>query len=137
MSSDDPDLPDSDGAQSGGVIAETMADAAPQSAEPLTRNKYSESDLRLRFTSCGRCGFFIAAYRIDHNQEYLAAIEEIEAGWLTLPWHPDMRELVNKSYGCPIDITAYFFEGSCPECRRTFSYAELNKNQPALFLIKI
>ena len=69
--------------------------------------------------------------------EFAAAIEEIEADWLIFPWHPDMREMVNKSFGSPVDIESYCLEGTCPECHRPFSFAEPNPGQPAWFLVKL
>ena len=101
------------------------------------RRHYSEEDILLRFTSCGRCGLFLTTYRLAHDQEFLEAIDEIEADWLILPWHPGMRELVNKSYGSPVDVQSFFLEGTCPECYRSFSYAEPDPDQPAWFLVKL
>jgi hypothetical protein len=94
-------------------------------------------EILLRFTSCGRCGLFLSVYRLDHNDDFLKALDEIEGGWLTLPWHPGMRNLIHKCYGARVDIESYFFEGTCRECQRPFSFAELDPDQPALFLIKL
>ena len=115
-------------------------DALKSISPPAGRRKrrhYAEEDILLRFTSCGRCGLFLTTYRLSHNQELIEAIEDIEADWLILPWHPGMRELVNKSYGSPVDIESYFLEGTCPECHRSFSYAEPDPEQPAWFLVKL
>ncbi len=46
------------------------------------RRHYSEEDVHLRFTSCARCGLFLTTYRLSHNQEFIEAIEEIDADWL-------------------------------------------------------
>jgi len=120
----------------------------PESSEPLNvpaagatrrfrRQAHDEAEILPRFTSCGRCGLFLTVYRLSHDDEFLAALDEIEGGWLTLPWHPEMRNLVLKCYGAPVDMESYFFEGTCRECRRPFSYAQLDPDQPALFLIKL
>ena len=101
------------------------------------RRHYTEEDVLLRFTSCGRCGLFLTTYRLNHNQEFLEAIDAVEADWLILPWDPGMRELVNKSYGSPVDVQSYFVEGTCPECYRSFSFAEPDPEQPAWFLVKL
>jgi hypothetical protein len=101
------------------------------------RSHYSEEDIHLRFTSCGRCSLFLTTYRLSHEEEFLNAIDEIDADWLILPWHPDMRDLVNKSYGSPVDIESYYLEGTCPECLRSFSFAEPEPDLPAWFLIKL
>ena len=94
-------------------------------------------EIALRFASCGRCSLFLASYRLQHDPEFLKAIDEIDAGWLTLPWNPDLRDLVQKSFGCAIDGQSYFFESTCPECQRSFSYAEPDPEQSAWFLIKM
>ena len=117
--------------------AEAPARAARRPSTTRKRRTYDRDEVILRFTSCGRCGLFLAAYRLENDQQFTEAIKEIEADWLTLPWHPDLRELVHKSYGCPIDIESYYLEGSCPECLRPFSYAEPDPDQPAWFLIKL
>ncbi len=101
------------------------------------RHHYSNEDINLRFTSCGRCGLFLISYRLSHEQELAEAIKDIDADWLALPWHHDMRELVNKSFGSPIDIKSYYLEGSCPECHRAFCYAEPDPEQTAWFLITL
>jgi hypothetical protein len=101
------------------------------------RRHYSEQDVHIRFTSCGRCSLFLTTYRLSHEEEFLAAVEEIDADWLVLPWHPDMRELVNKSYGSPVDIESYYFEGTCPECRRPFSFVKPEPDLSAWFLAKL
>jgi len=101
------------------------------------RRHYSEEDVHLRFSSCGRCSLFLTTYRLEHNQEFLEALDEIDADWLILPWHPGMRELVNKSFGAPVDVQSYYLEGTCPECYRSFSFAEPDPDHPAWFLIKL
>ena len=101
------------------------------------RRHYSEQDVHIRFTSCGRCSLFLTTYRLSHEEEFVAAIEEIDADWLVLPWHPDMRDLVNKSYGSPVDIESYYLEGTCPECRRPFSFAKPEPDLPAWYLAKL
>lgn len=115
---------------------EVLRSISPPSGRTKRRH-YSEDDVLLRFTSCGRCGLFLTTYRLSYDQEFLEAIEEIEADWLILPWHSDMRELVNKSYGSPVDIESYYLEGTCPECRRSYSFAEPDPDQPAWFLVKL
>jgi hypothetical protein len=101
------------------------------------RQYYTEQDIHLSFTSCGRCSLFLVKYRLSHQEEMLEAIEEIDTDWLVLPWHPDMREIVNASYGARIDIESYYLEGTCPECLRPFCFAKPEPDQPAWFLVKI
>lgn len=96
------------------------------------------SDLLTRFTSCGRCSLFLAAYRLNHGDDvFEIASRDIKDGWLALPWDQTVRELINKSYGCQIDIEFYHFESCCPECLGQFRYAEPDPDQPAYLLVKV
>jgi hypothetical protein len=91
-----------------------------------------------RFTSCGRCSLFLAAYRLNHDDaELLDAANNIQNGWLTLSWDPSLRKLLNKSYGCRIDVEAYYFESCCPECRCAFVYEESEDDEPYILRIKM
>jgi hypothetical protein len=123
------------------AIERQKARAALKAISPAAgrrkRRHYAQEDVLLRFTTCGRCSLFLTTYRLEHNQEFLEALDEIEADWLILPWNPDMREMVNKSYGSPLDVQSYFIEGTCPECYRSFSYAEPDPDEPAWFLVKL
>ena len=109
----------------------------PQRSKRKKRQSYKKEDVLLRFHSCGRCSLFLAGYRLQHEAEFEQAIGEVEADWLPLPWTPDMRELVNKSYGSRTDIEVYYLEGTCPECRRPFAYAEPHPDQSAWFVVKL
>ena len=83
------------------------------------------NDALIRFTSCGRCSLFLAAYRLIHDDgELLAAVRFVENDWLSLPWDGDVRELLLKSYGVRIDVESYYFESCCPECKSPFIYSE-------------
>ena len=96
------------------------------------------SDLLTRFTSCGRCGLFLAAYRLSHEGDVLeTASREVVDGWLPLPWDQAVRNLINKSYGCHIDVESYHFESCCPECMSQFRYSEPDPDQPAYLLVKV
>jgi hypothetical protein len=138
---DQPDQTETESHQSTSVIDWEQARATLKAISPPSgrrkRRHYSEKDVLLRFTTCGRCGLFLTTYRLEHNQAFLEAIEEIDADWLILPWNPGMRELVNKSYGAPVDVQSYFLEGTCPECYRPFSFAEPDPDQPAWFMVKL
>ncbi len=117
--------------------AREVLKALARSGGRRKRHHYSQEDVLLRFTSCGRCGVFLTNFRLEHGPEFDEALLDIEADWLALPWHADMREMVNKSYGAPIDVQSYLLEGSCPECRRPFSYTESTAGHPAWFLVKL
>ena len=105
--------------------------------KPRKQRAYKKAEVLLRFQSCARCGLFLIGYRLQHEPQFEQAITEIEGDWLPLPWYPDMRNLVNKSYGCRTDIETYYLEGTCPECKRPFAYAEPDPEQPAWFVVKI
>lgn len=124
------------------------ADATPPQREPSPGKSstkprprkqpaHEKEDVLLRFRSCGRCGLFLSGYRLHHEAEFEQAISEIEGDWLPLPWAADMRDLVNKSYGCRTDIETYYLEGTCPECKRPFAYAEPHPDQSAWFMLKV
>lgn len=109
----------------------------PRVEIPAADQKFLQEKLS-RFICCGRCSLFLAAYRLKHDDaELFAAVNRIENGWLTLPWDPGLRELINKSYGCRIDVEAYYFESCCPECHSAFVYAESAEDQTLQFRIKI
>jgi hypothetical protein len=96
------------------------------------------SELLTRFTSCGRCSLFLAAYRLNHDDDVLdTASREIDKGWLALPWDQSVRKLINKSYGCRIDVESYHFESCCPECLGQFRYTKPEPDQPAYLLVKV
>jgi len=102
------------------------------------RQDKAMNDVLTRFTSCGRCSLFFAAYRLGHDDDVLeAAIDGLDSGWLPLPWDQNVRELIIKCYGCRIDVEAYYFESCCPECHGQFTYSEADPDKPATILIKI
>ncbi len=122
--------------------AEDVESSAPEKipssrSNPRRRQSYQKDDVLRRFNSCGRCGLFLVGYRLHHEPEFEKAITEVEGGWLPLPWDSDMRDLVNKSYGCRTDIESYYLEGTCPECRRPFAYAEPDPEHSAWFVVKM
>jgi hypothetical protein len=91
-----------------------------------------------RFTSCGRCSLFLAAYRLNHDDvEMLAVVNDIEDGWLALPWDSHVRGLINKSYGWRIDMESFYFESCCPECHGTFVYSGPENGEPNTLRVKM
>jgi hypothetical protein len=107
------------------------------SAKHRKQRVFKKAEILLRFQSCGRCGLFLTGYRLQHEPQFEQAITQIDGDWLPLPWDPGMRDLVNKSYGCRTDIETYYLEGTCPECKRPFAYAEPDPEHPAWFVVKI
>ncbi len=105
----------------------------PKNSKPLEM-----ADVLTRFTSCGRCSLFLAAYRIaTDDQEFETAVANSNEHWLALPWDQQLRKLIIKSYGCRLDTDVYFFESSCPECLGKFRYSDPEADEPALLLFKI
>ena len=103
-----------------------------------SREKRALNDALTRFTCCGRCSLFLATYRLSHDDFVLqTAVNNIAGGWLALPWDPGMRGLINKSYGCRIDLESYHFESCCPECHGLFVYSEPDAGQPFSLRIKM
>lgn len=90
-----------------------------------------------RFAGCGRCSFFLAGYRVQHEPAHFEEmVEQAEDGWLTLPWSDELRRLVLKSYGTRVDISLDYLESCCPECWRTFTCTPAEQeDQPAAFRI--
>ncbi len=119
-----------------GAESEIQTEPVPQD-DPKPRVEISRQDKKFlkealtRFTSCGRCSLFLAAYRLQHDDvELLAAVNNIEYGWLSLPWDNSILKLINKSYGCRIDVEAFYFESCCPDCHGSFIYMEAEDDQP-------
>ncbi|MDX1413382.1 MAG: hypothetical protein R3293_04275 [Candidatus Promineifilaceae bacterium] len=125
-----------------------VANPAPpvESSAPVRKQKRSRkgnktltmSDVLSRFTSCGRCSMFLAAYRIEHSEQALkSAIANSDTDFLALPWDQSIHRLLIKSYGCRLDSDVYFFEGTCPECLGKFRYEEAEQDEPFYLLFKI
>ncbi len=105
------------------------------------RNKkknLTKSHVLTRFTSCGRCSLFLASYRIDNEEEAIeTAIAHSEGNWLALPWNPNLKKLIVKSFGCHLDTDVYYFESTCPECRGKYRFSEAQDEGPACLYFKI
>lgn len=111
-----------------------------QQREEAKGNKklISMSHVLTRFTSCGRCSMFLAAYRtVNDNETLETAISNSDGDWLPLPWNQDLRRLIIKTYGCRLDADVYFFESTCPECLGKFRYSESEDQKTAVLLFKI
>lgn len=73
------------------------------------------------FVACGRCSYFLAGYRAIHGRQGLEdAIAHSDGEWLTLQWNEETSRLVQKSYGCRMDMDWYLLESCCPICCRRF-----------------
>jgi hypothetical protein len=92
-------------------------------------------NVHLRFISCGRCSYLMAAYRLLYSAEMAETVVQVhDRTWLKLCCGPQARTLISNAFGSRIDIDAYYFEGLCPECKRPFIYhaAENGEETPSL-----
>jgi hypothetical protein len=127
--------------------------AAPETAPPTALNESSKPARKGRrpdkekpsslaavltlISACPRCSFFVAGYRVIHA-DMETAVDNNSAGWLELSWDQPVRELLHKAYGVRIDVEAFYFSGSCRECRRSFTiqYPE-EAGQPPSFSLQL
>jgi hypothetical protein len=78
-----------------------------------------------RLQICGRCSTLWAECRAKLGQEILEVAHQAlgrDKEWLVLPWEPEVRAIVEKSYATPDDHEYYYFDSHCPECGRRFFY---------------
>ena len=86
-----------------------------------------------QFVACSRCSYFLAGYRVIHGSAGLeSAVAGSDGEWLVLEWNEETRHLVQKSYGCQIDMEWQQFSACCPFCNRRFdiTYTDQEENQP-------
>lgn len=88
------------------------------------------------FNGCARCSFFLAGYRLIHD-DFDQAVEQEEDGWLTLSWDHAVNQLVYKSYGCQLEADVYHYQGICQFCQRAFICEEADGEEPASLQIAI
>lgn len=90
---------------------------------PTPKSTVTSRDVKNWFASCGRCGFFLSGYQlIESAIDLETAVSHTKGRWLTLDWDYEIRNLVNKSYGCNPDTGIYHLDSACPECRRRFIF---------------
>lgn len=97
------------------------------------RGKLTAERVQTAFVVCGRCSFFLAAYRLNHD-DFEEAARQAEGNWLVLTGDKASRQLLYKSFGCRFDVDTYHLEAICPECQRRYVYdrglAEPAVNRP-------
>lgn len=112
------------------TITEEAIEAEEDFGHPLESRKrsYAFNQLVANFSGCGRCSYFLAQSRIIHGETLLEkAVSSIKLNQMRLPWVFEMRDLLVKSYGIEFHQEHIRFNGSCPECRRPFTYLSENK----------
>ena len=106
-------------------------DAPPEPREPqppaieprrLSRAERETVDRQQRrFAACGRCGYFVADCRIYLGQEtFHDAILASRDGWVRMEGDRRFHRLVMDAFGVQLDAAFDSFNGTCPECRRSF-----------------
>lgn len=96
-----------------------------------------ETALR-RFQACGRCSYFVADLQIYLGRDTVrTAIEDGPEEWLTLEWAEVLRRLARESYIANDDVHYYYYDGTCPECRRRYTYlTEPDEDETPMFRLK-
>lgn len=100
--------------------------------EPRPEPGPMEMALR-RFQACGRCSYFVAGCQIQLGREAVrTAIEQGPKDWLTLEWAEGLRHLTHDFYIANDDVFYFYYDGTCPECRRRYTYVTepLDELQP-------
>jgi hypothetical protein len=98
----------------------------------------AERGLR-KFQACGRCSYFIADCQVKLGRETVQeAISRAHEGWLELRCDNDVLQLIHNAYGVETDVSAYYLDGTCPECRRRYTFIDNSaEEQPSLLRIVI
>ena len=113
-------------------IAELTRVTPPPPPEKLDLSQYQQ--LLKRFVVCGRCGSFLAAYRVLHGVKALEmaarASQNDPEGWLHLAWDSRTRQLIGQSFGVYPETDLYYFDICCPECQRRILYTEQSPHEP-------
>jgi hypothetical protein len=106
----------------------------PRRLSRAERETYERA--RRRFAACGRCGYFLGDLQLYLGEEALQ-LEILAArdGWLRLEGDETFRRLLSNAYGVQLDVGYDYFDGSCPECRRRFVFAEQEAGPTRLKLL--
>jgi hypothetical protein len=123
----------------------TQAGNGPDSSRKAERRGKAQhpgqmSDLEatiLALSACPRCSYFVAGYRLIHDDLEVAAAN-LSDGWLTLTGGHTTRKLVARSFGVQIDGDVSFYSGCCRECRRVFSIEQPSEtDQPPIMRFRV
>jgi hypothetical protein len=106
----------------------------PRRLSRAERETYERA--RRRFAACGRCGYFLGDLQLYLGEETLQ-LEILAArdGWLRLEGDETFRRLLSNAYGVQLDVGYDYFDGSCPECRRRFVFAEQEEGPTRMKLL--
>jgi hypothetical protein len=108
-------------------VEQSEREKEPRRLSRAERETYQR--LRRRFAACGRCGYFLADLQIYLGEEALqSAGLASRDDWLRLEGDETFRRLLASAYGVQLDIDYDYFNGTCPECRRSFVFAKSSDN---------
>ena len=100
------------------------------------RDSKAVAKVAKRFSSCARCSFFLAAYRVtNENALFVTAVDKMKENHLTLQSDYKVRKLMMKSYGINLFSDTIRLTSCCPECHRSVTYSE--KEGKHLFQIQL
>ncbi len=115
---------------------EQLEEKKPKKKRSQPRDSKAVAKVAKRFSSCGRCSFFLAAYRVaDKNASFATAVASMRDKHLTLHSDYQIRKLIMKSYGVRIFSDTVHVTSCCPECKRPITYSE--KEQAHIFQIQL
>lgn len=91
-----------------------------------------------RFQACGRCSYFVADCQNHLGGEVVRqAIEDGPAEWLVLDWAEVLRRLARQSYIASDDVYYFYYDGTCPECQRRYTYlSEPHEDEQPMFRLQ-
>lgn len=91
-----------------------------------------------RFQACGRCSYFVADCQNHLGRDVVRlAIEEGPAEWLELDWAEVLRRLARQSYIASDDVYYFYYDGTCPECQRRYTYlSEPHEDEQPMFRLQ-
>jgi hypothetical protein len=99
------------------------------------RQEADLEDVTHLFMACARCSYFLAGYQLIFD-DLASAVSQSNDNWLTLSWNKPVRLLLQKSFGCLIDVDLLHYAGHCLECQRVFVY-EFLEEPPAKATLRI
>jgi hypothetical protein len=114
--------------------AERQEAPEPPRLSRAERETYERA--RRRFAACGRCGYFLGDLQLYLGEDTLQSeILAARDGWLRVEGDETFRRLLSNAYGVQLDVGYDYFDGSCPECRRRFVFAEQEEGPTRLKLL--
>lgn len=133
--SSSPEEPSAENAAEAPEPPDEATSEPPQAPRKKHPQGLQVKDVIRYFAPCGRCGYFLTAYRAAYGEAHFkTAVIEERAGWLTLNWNDVVCHLILKSYGREVEAPDLHFSSSCPECRRVLVY---DATSPTTFRLEL